>query len=547
MTTARFYNLAALAACMCLLSCTADRVTLASLLGEMSDRESLTRYPRPEFVHKQFSSYNRASVSPEDPGWFANQDMSHFLGVEYNEGRREFIMLDADGPGVIVRWWMTFYKAQDGIIRIYIDHGGVPVIEGRPDSLLSGGLLAGYPFSASVQEGAPIGEEGRDYDHNLYFPIPFNSHCRVTYECDSLRRLFEYEGTPVPEGYWWPDVFYNIGCRFYTGNTEVESFTMESLENARALVEQTGRKLLSDGARSADRKSIAGGIPPGDSLVVDLDRKKRALDYLGIRFTAGDTGQALRATVLKIAFDGMETVWVPVGEFFGCGYTLSPHRTRMTRSDDRGNLESLWVMPYREHCRITFLNHGTSPVEISGETGTRPYRWRPESMYFGASWHEYDHIHSRDGNHSPFDLNIVDIRGKGVYAGDLVLLYNNSWMWWGEGDEKIFVDGEPFPSSFGTGTEDYYGYSFGREEAFSHPFLSQPVGTGNMRRGVVLNMRHRGLDAIPFQSSISANMELWHWDSVPVDYALTSYYYIMPPFSVNIRPDPEGVKRGVTR
>ena len=32
--------------------------------------------------------------------------------------------------------------------------------------------------------------------------------------------------------------------------------------------------------------------------------------------------------------------------------------------------------------------------------------------------------------------------------------------WWGEGDEKVFVDGEKFPSHFGTGTEDYYGYAW---------------------------------------------------------------------------------------
>jgi hypothetical protein len=33
---------------------------------------------------------------------------------------------------------------------------------------------------------------------------------------------------------------------------------------------------------------------------------------------------------------------------------------------------------------------------------------------------------------------------------------NIDW-WWGEGDEKFFVDGEQFPSTFGTGSEDYVG------------------------------------------------------------------------------------------
>lgn len=34
---------------------------------------------------------------------------------------------------------------------------------------------------------------------------------------------------------------------------------------------------------------------------------------------AGYLGQALRSTVLEIAFDGNRTVWCPVGDFFGTG------------------------------------------------------------------------------------------------------------------------------------------------------------------------------------------------------------------------------------
>ena len=139
---------------------TDEKISLESLLNDISRRETLTYYPVDEYKLIQASSYNRESVSPDSAGWFANADMSHFIRVEENKGRREFVMLDAEGPGAIVRWWMTFYKAQDGIIRIYIDNNSDPVIEGSPDSFLSGSLLAAYPFSASLQEGAPRGEEG---------------------------------------------------------------------------------------------------------------------------------------------------------------------------------------------------------------------------------------------------------------------------------------------------------------------------------------------------------------------------------------------------
>ncbi|MFN8255854.1 MAG: glycoside hydrolase family 172 protein [Bacteroidales bacterium] len=531
------------------LSCNHDKketVSIQSLLVEMTSRENLTFFPAKPFFHKQFSSYNRASVSKADSGWFANQDMSHFIRVEQNSGRREFVMLDADGPGAIVRWWMTFYKAQNGTIRIYIDRDSVPALEGRPDSLLSGNQVACYPFSASLQKGAPIGEVGRDYDHNLYFPVPFSKHCKITYECDSLRLLHDYEGTAVPEGYWWPDVFYNIGCRFYKANTPVQSFTLESLEKCRPMIAQAGISLLSDKIELDEEKKFEKKLNAGDSLVLKIERNESAINRLMVNLEAVHQNQALRSTVLKIAFDENQTVWIPAGEFFGCGYSLAPHKTFMNQSDDKGKMESFWVMPFREKCVITLVNYGQETVYVSGIAGIKDYHWKPESMYFGASWHEYYRINSRNERNQPFDINFINIKGKGVYVGDQVSLFNNTYEWWGEGDEKIFVDGESFPSSFGTGSEDYYGYSFARQEPFSHPFLSQPVGIGNMDWGISVNMRHRTLDAIPFNNSISSNIELWHWASIQMNYSLTSYYYVFSPFTINIVPDIESVKHPVS-
>jgi hypothetical protein len=526
-------------------SCHTEKVTIESLLEEMTSREKLTYFPDKPFLHKQFSSYNRASVSPDSEGWFANADMSHFLRVEENEGRREFVMFDSPGPGAVVRWWMTFYKAQDGIIRIYIDNDPVPVIEGAPDQLLSGNLLTGVPLAVSLQAGARLGEVGRDYDHNFYVPVPFNKHCKITYECDSLTILYDYEGTPVPKGYYWPDVFYNIGYRLYTGNVALESVTAHKLEEVKPLLEKTGIKLLDNIVITHEEKSFEKSIHPGDSLTIEITQKNSAVNKLTAHMECSDMNQALRSLVLKISFDGQRTVWVPAGEFFGTGYSLVTHKTWMNQRDEKGRMESLWVMPFKESCTITFINYGEETVVLNGAAGLAPYRWKPNSMYFGASWHEYNRIRSRDENNSPFDLNFIDITGKGVYAGDQVTLFNNTYHWWGEGDEKIFVDGESFPSSFGTGSEDYYGYSFARQESFSHPFLSQPEGTGNMSWGVALNMRHRSLDAIPFNTSIHADIELWHWASVIMNYALTSYYYIIPPYSVNIVPDIESVKKKV--
>jgi len=80
------------------------RVTLDSLLAEMTDLVGMAEFPEPPYTCRQVSSYDRASKSPSQD-WFANADAGQFIRVEKAAGRDEFVMMDAEGPGAIVRIW----------------------------------------------------------------------------------------------------------------------------------------------------------------------------------------------------------------------------------------------------------------------------------------------------------------------------------------------------------------------------------------------------------------------------------------------------------
>ncbi|MFP4488239.1 MAG: DUF2961 domain-containing protein, partial [Bacteroidales bacterium] len=129
-----------------------NEVSLDLLLSEMTDRREITLYPEPGYRLKQFSSYDRNSVSADKEGWFANADYTQFIRKEENKGRKEFVLFDHAGPGAVVRWWMTFAGegSHGGIIRVYIDNDEDPVIEDNVLEVLSGELLAGAPLSTSV-------------------------------------------------------------------------------------------------------------------------------------------------------------------------------------------------------------------------------------------------------------------------------------------------------------------------------------------------------------------------------------------------------------
>ena len=96
-------------------------------------------------------------------------------------------------------------------------------------------------------------------------------------------------------------------------------------------------------------------------------------------------------------------------------------------------------------------------------------------------------------------------QGQGVYVGTTTLLMNPNPVptpygnWWGEGDEKIFVDNEPRPSTFGTGSEDYYNYAWSSPDIFIFPYCAQPRNDGPANRGFVTNNRWHVLDALPFE------------------------------------------------
>lgn len=522
------------------ISCTRDTViSLKSLLTEMTDRRALTLYPEPYYRLKQFSSYDRETKSPDLPGWFANADYTQFSGIDTLSGRTEYILLDAGGPGAIVRWWMTFAgeKSHDGTIRVYIDNNRVPVIEDNVLKVISGNLLSGEPLSTSVSPETDILMRG----HNLYLPLPFAKQCRITYECDAI-----VSGRK-------PSIYYNICCRLYDNGTKVVSFSKEEHNYAAKLIEDINRRLLNPWETVPEPvsiKRVSDQIDPGNFITLQIKGRNRAISRLILKLSAPDYPQALRSTVIKIVFDNHQTVWVPAGEFFGTGYKRSVSETWFSKVDTAGTMSSFWLMPFREKCSIELINYGRKAVEADLSAEISEYRWNSRTLYFGASWHEYHNITGAGvpatggtGNHT--DLNFADIRGSGVYAGDAITVFNTADAWFGEGDEKIFVDGEEFPSSIGTGTEDYYGYAWCRPEVFSHPFIAQPSGEGNFHPGQSINIRYRSLDAIPFRSSVSSNIELWHWTPTVINYAVTAYWYVKPGYTINIEPRPESVSNPV--
>lgn len=503
-------------------------VTTGSLLKEIVDRNSLAQYPHPQYTCKQFSSYDRATVAPGHKSWFANWDRSMFIRVDSLGGKKEYVMMETDEPGAIVRFWMTFAgpDSGNGILRIYLDRNPKPAIEGRATDVISGGQIVGAPLSTSVSELTKYSMRG----HNLYMPLPYARHCKVTYESENIKDFGAKTGGEA--------VYYNINYRSYQPGTRVVTFSEKELKKNRALLASVQKQLQHREVALPEKtttSSMKGDILPGQALSRKIEGTDGAIRKLTFRIKAANREQALRSTLLTIRFDGNRTVACPIGDFFGTGYQIRPLNTWYAHVDSEGIMSCYWVMPYRTDCEVSLENRGTQTVSVqTGEVTTAPYQWDGNTLYFCSAWKQFTHLEtgefkSNEGDGGPFDINYVSLKGKGVYAGDGLTLFNTVDAWWGEGDEKIYVDGEPFPSHIGTGTEDYYGYAWCRPERISnHPFIAQPDGSGNFHPGYTVNLRYRSLDAIPFTRSLKFDMEMWHWVKATINFAPVTYWYIHP-------------------
>ncbi|HLA85468.1 MAG TPA: glycoside hydrolase family 172 protein [Thermoguttaceae bacterium] len=507
----------------------AEAVNLDSLLDEMTNRASLASFPEPAYTCHQASSYEPASKSADQPGWFANNDRSFFIRKETNGDRTEWVMMDAEGPGAIVRWWITAGKYV-GTVRVYLDGAAEPAIETRVDKLVGGGELAGPPLSEENARG-----------RNLYLPIPYAKHCKVTFDRNAQ---ISHKNQDL--------LYYQINYRTYAPGTTVESFSKARLDAAKdkiAAVEKTLREPVpfvpNDTVGKTKDITI---IPPGRKMTIIQFKSSNshAVYKLSVRLEAKDPVQALRSTVLVMECDDEQTIWCPVGDFFGSGVGVNPFKCWYRQVEKDGTMTCWWIMPFQKECEIKLKNLGQQNVTVTAVAATCPWTWTDRSMHFHATWRQQRDIETARDGRKAFDWNYLTANGQGVFVGDTLTLLNRSPAWWGEGDEKIYVDGETFPSHFGTGTEDYYGYAWCTPEFFESPFHAQPRAEGPDNFGNTTNTRVRSLDAIPFEKSFRFDMEVWHWAKTTVDYAVTTYWYGRPGAKPTVSPMPEEARQPVS-
>ena len=505
-------------------------ISFSSLLREMTDRPSLTYFPDPGYHLLQASSWDRTQTGPQDTAtWFANVDNNHWIRDEIVDNRTEHVIMDAQGPGAITRWWIPSAAGlENRILRIYLDDNIVPVISENYSNFINGSSFVTWPFAfvssdekdSVYQYGLPAGHP-KQVGSGFYLPIPFAKSCKVTLDDKPF--------------------YYVINYRMYEKDTEVLSFSKEDFFNIKSLLTSIGSRLLSDNVPEKGLFEKNASIVPGGSLEINLPPGEKAIHSIHLNINSKENKQMNRETVLQITFDGNQTIWSPVSEFFGGGVYARPVKNYYTAVSDEGWMKASWTMPYRKNAEVILKNYGNETMVAELKIVVSDYEWDETSMYFHAKWHEESPL-----NTPPFkDWNYIEAHGSGVYVGDVLTVHAENPQWWGEGDEKIYIDGESFPSHLGTGLEDYYGYAWGMANFFSSPFISMPDRDARGKadwRGYTTVSRVRPLDAIPYRTSLKVDIEAWQ-TVAGTSYSTTLFWYAIPGSTDNLKPDEKAIVR----
>ena len=192
---------------------------------------------------------------------------------------------------------------------------------------------------------------------------------------------------------------------------------------------------------------------PGETKVLAALEGPGRITHIWLTMFGGERGFP-RSAVLRIYWDGSDepAVESPIGDFFAVGHGMQVdlNSSRVAISSFGRACNCYWNMPFRKSARITVSNDSETH-----ELGLYFYidwekRHVPQDVpYFHAQYRQENPV--REGR----DYLIADIEGKGHYAGTVLSVRNSQPGWFGEGDDRFYIDGDTLPTLHGTGSEDY--------------------------------------------------------------------------------------------
>ncbi len=254
-----------------------------------------------------------------------------------------------------------------------------------------------------------------------------------------------------------------------------------------------------------------------DHAVIEPGQKITVAELFGpgeirhIWFTVSSRDYRYPASaVLRIYWDDAAepSVETPLGDFFCAGHGMRvPVNSGPVQVSAEGRAYNcFWRMPFKRKAKIEVENQSS---------------YRMTALYYYIDWLLLDappadslYFHARYRQERPHDMahdyTILETSGTGQYVGTVLSCQNSFNGWFGEGDDRIYIDGETTPRLTGTGTEDYFSDAWGFRE-FTYPDYGVPIFEGREIDSRITAYRWHVQDPIPFTQSLRVQIENKGW------------------------------------
>ena len=296
----------------------------------------------------------------------------------------------------------------------------------------------------------------------------------------------------------------------------------------------------------------------------------------------------LRKAVLRGYWDGepLPSIECPFGDFFGMGHAQTRNYASLplqTSPQDGKAFNCYFPMPFGDGMRMTVTNECEHELlcyyyvdleqhdRLEADLGRFHAQWR-RALPQGADERGMSNAEllfggcNRDG---VGNYTILEATGRGHYVGCLLSVYSlrrsPEWDWYGEGDDMIFVDGEPGllvpdthrrsqlagaspqpvieprgesrpgandawpPTLHGTGTEDYFNTAWCPTQEYAAPYHGIIAGGGPNWTDPVTLYRFHIEDPVVFRRSIRVTIEHGHANRRADELSSTAFWYQAEP------------------
>ena len=338
--------------------------------------------------------------------------------------------------------------------------------------------------------------------------------------------------------------YYIVAVLLLTLATSAQAQQMSDLIQIKQGVKS---KRVSSYDRSGDNHDNMANIKSGEKRTIFDVPGAGIIDHIWI--TMGPEANILSRNdiILRIYWDGNDypSVESPIGPFFGQGwnesYLFTSAPLLATPMNGLG-LVSYFAMPFAKGARIEIENQARSDIrsfyyyidyvemkKLPENTG-RFHAWYNKQLTTTQDSVESEHWMfggNRPNKDAKNNYVIADIKGKGHFVGVNYYMHSPTPMWYGEGDDMIFIDNDTLPTLYGTGTEDYFNTSWGAPKTpYSTPYFGYAKVNDEMGfLGKTHIYRFNIADPIYFDQSMKFTIEHGSNNVLTLDLASVAYWY----------------------